>query len=62
MRNARIESPVDPVWCDPAYNAFVSTESTAFPGVGCDLHAILLNYAMNPLLVDFYALLPEFAP
>ena len=62
MRDACVESPINSVWCDPAYNTFVGTESAAFPGVGSDLHAILLDYAMYSLLVDLYALLSKFAP
>jgi hypothetical protein len=62
MRNACIESSVDSVRRDPPHYTFVSAESAAFPSVRCDLQSILLNYAMDSLLVDFYALLPEFAP
>ena len=62
MRDTRPKSPVDPVWRDPAYNAPVCAESAALPGVGSDLQTILLNYTLDALLVDSYALLSQLAP
>ena len=62
MGAACAESRIDSVWRDPPHYAFVCAEPAALPGVGCDLHAILADYAMDSLPVHLDALLSKFAP
>jgi hypothetical protein len=62
MRNAGVESSIYSVRRDPSHNTLVCAESATFPGVGSDLQTIFLNYSMDSLLVDFYALFSEFTP
>ena len=45
-----IEPSIHSVWSNPSCDTFVYPEPAAFPCVRCDLHTILLNYAMHSLL------------
>ena len=59
MRHACLESSIHSVRSDPSNDTLVCAESAALSGVGCDLHAVLPDYAMDALLVDLDALLPK---
>ena len=61
MRHACVEPSVHSVRSDPPYDTFVRAESAALSGERCDLHAVLLDYALYTLLVDLDALLPKFS-
>ena len=61
MRHACVEPSVHSIGSDPPYDTFVRAESAALSGERCDLHAVLLDYAMYTLLVDLDALLPKFS-
>lgn len=61
MRYSGFEASMDSVRGNLSHDTFICAEFAAFPGKGCDLHPILLNYTVHTLLIDRDSLLSEFS-
>ena len=61
MRYSGFEASMDSVRGNLSRDTFICAEFAAFPGKGCDLHPILLNYTVHTLLIDRDSLLSEFS-